>query len=432
MILDPEPGTEVAVTDIDGRDLVSPRAYAERGIPHERWTELRRLDHLHFCEPRGFDSFYAVVRHRDICEISKQPDLFWNRKGIVLESRSQKTILEAESGLGSLRAILVMDPPEHRDYRKVASAWFTPRAIGRVDPVAEQSARRLVDGLVERARGGEGECEFANEVAAQHPLRILATILGLPREQEPKLLELTSQLFASDDPDLQREGQDRLAAAKALAVDFFQLFNEIIEDRRARPRDDLATVLAKGQVNGEPMPPLETLGYFLIVFTAGHDTTKNSLVGGLHALAQHPEEFEKLKRKPELIPSAVEEILRYVSPVNYMKRVVGRDLEFRGQKLREGDNLVLFYGSANRDDTVFDDPFAFRVDRKPNPHLAFGIGEHFCLGAHLARRSQRALLAELVRRLEAIEIVGEPEQIHSSFVVGLKKLPLRYRVSQAA
>jgi cytochrome P450 len=419
------------VTDIDGRDLISPRAYAERGIPHDQWTELRRLDQLHRCEPRGFDSFYPVVRHRDICEISKQPNLFWNRFGIVLESAQQKVILEDEAGLGSLRVIIGMDPPEHRDYRKVATSWFTPRAIGRVDPVAQESARSLVDRLVERASGGEGECEFANEIAAAHPLRILSTILGVPREEEPRILELTNQLFAADDPDLQREGEDRLSAAKALALDFFQMFNEIIQDRRANPTDDLASLLANGLVKGEPMGLLETLGYFLITFSAGHDTTKNALAGGLHALAQHPEEFQKLKRNPELVPSAVEEIVRWTSPVNYMKRVVGEDLEYRGQKLRKGDNLVLFYASANRDEAVFDDPCIFRIDRKPNPHLAFGIGEHFCLGAHLARHSQRALLGELVRRLDSIELAGEPERIHSSFVVGLKKLPLRYRVSAA-
>ena len=419
------------MTRIDGCDLISPRAYAERGIPHDQWTELRRLDHLHFCDPRGFDSFHAVVRHRDICEISKQPDLYWNRFGILLESDQQRTILQAESGLGTLRAILVMDPPDHRDFRRVAAPWFTPRAIGRVDPVAHESARSLVDRLVERASDGEGECEFASEIAAAHPLRILSTILGVPREEEPRILALTTQLFASDDPDLQREGEDRLGAAKALAIDFFHLFNEIIADRRANPRDDLASVLANGRVRGEPMGPIETLGYFLITFTAGHDTTKNALVGGLHALAQHPEEFRKLKRNPELVPRAVEEILRWASPVNYMKRVVGADCEFRGQRLREGDNLVLFYGSANRDEAVFEDPFTFGVDREHNPHLAFGIGEHFCLGAHLARHSQRALLAELVRRLDAIELAGDPERIHSSFVVGLKKLPVRYRVSAA-
>ena len=416
----------------DGRELISPRLYGELGVPHQSWAELRRQGGLPRFEPQGFDSFHAVVRHRDVCEISKRPDVYWSRRGIVLESKQQRTILERESGIGSLRAIIVMDPPEHRDYRKVASPWFTPRAIARVDPVAQESAKALVDGLVRRARDGEGECEFATEIATAHPLRILSTILGVPREEEPRILELTTQLFASDDPDLQREGEDRRAAAKALALDFAKLFREVIEDRRANPRDDLATVLANGRVNGEAMGPAEMLGYFLIVFTAGHDTTKNALVGGLEALARHPGEFAKLKRAPELVPSAVEEILRWSSPVNYMKRVVGEDVEYRGTKLRKGDNLVLFYASANRDEALFDDPFSFRVDRAPNPHLAFGIGEHFCLGAHLARRSQRALLAELVRRIDAVELAAEPERIHSSFVVGLKRLPLRYRIGREA
>jgi hypothetical protein len=421
------------VADIDGHDLIAPRAYAERGVPHDQWTELRRLDHLRFCDPPGFDPFYPIVRHEHICEISRQPDLFWSRFGIVLESEQQKLIINNDGGgLGRVRVIIGMDPPEHRDYRKVAAPWFTPRAIRRVDPMARESARTLVAGMVERASGGEGECEFANDIAAAHPLRILSTILGVPREQEPQILTLTNQLFAADDPDLQREGEDRTEAAKALAIEFLGMFNRIIEDRRANPTDDLASLLANGQVNGSPMGLMETLGYFLITFSAGHDTTKNALAGGIHALAEHPEEFQKLKRNPALIPSAVEEIVRWTSPVNYMKRVVGEDLEFHGQKLSEGDNVVMFYASANRDEAVFEDPFTFRVDRKPNRHLGFGIGQHFCLGAHLARESQKAMLDEIVRRIDSLELAGEPERIHSSFVVGLKKLPLRYRVGQAA
>jgi cytochrome P450 len=422
------------VTEIDGHDLIAPGAYAANGVPHDQWTELRRLDHLHHCEPTGFDAFYPIVRHEHICEISKQPGLFWSRFGIVLESEQQKLIIDQneQGSLGAVRVIIGMDPPEHRDYRKIAAPWFTPRAIQRVDPIARESAHDLVAGMVERASGGEGECEFANDIAAAHPLRILSTILGVPREQEPQILTLTNQLFAADDPELQREGEDRAEAAKSLAIDFFRMFNEIIEDRRANPTDDLASLLANGQVNGEPMGIMETLGYFLITFSAGHDTTKNALAGGIHALAQHPEEFQKLKRNPELIPSAVEEIVRWTSPVNYMKRVVGEDLDFHGQKLCKGDNVVLFYASANRDEAVFEDPFTFRIDRTPNPHLGFGIGQHFCLGAHLARESQKAVLGEIVRRIDSLELAGEPERIHSSFVVGFKKLPLRYRVSQAA
>ncbi|MCP5059756.1 MAG: cytochrome P450 [bacterium] len=372
------------------------------------------------------------MHHEHICEISKQPELFLNRFGIVLESSEQKIILESNQGVAAMRVIIGMDPPEHREFRKVAVPAFTPRGVKRFDPVVQESARNLVDQLVEKASGGDGECEFANDIAAAHPLRVLSTILGVPREMEPQILRLTNELFGADDQDLRREGEDRLKAVEELGKEFFLLFSGIIQDRRENPRDDLASLLANGQVNGEPMGLMETLGYYLITFSAGHDTTKNALAGGICALARNPGEFEKLKRNPELIPSAVEEIVRWTSPVNYMKRVVAEDLDFHGQQLRKGDNLVLFYGSANRDEKVFEDPFTFRVDRKPNPHLGFGIGEHFCLGSHLARASQRALLHELVGRIESLELAGEPEQIQSSFVVGLKKLPLRYRASRAA
>ncbi len=417
------------MTGIDGLDLVSPQAYGERGAPHDQWRELRRLDRLQHCAPEGFDAFHPVVRHDQICEISKQPDRFLSRFGIVLESQEQKRFAQANQGVGQMRAVIVMDPPEHRDYRKVAAHWFTPRAIQRIAPIVEESARSLVDGMVERASGGEGECEFANEIAAAHPLRILSTIIGVPREKEGQLLRLTNELFAADDPDLQRKGEDRGQAVQAMVMEFIQLFNAIIEDRRANPTDDLASLLANAEVNGEPMPLMDTLGYYLITFTAGHDTTKNAIAGGIRALAEHPAEFRKLKRDPDLIPGAVEEIVRWTSPVNYMKRVVAEDLEFRGQPLRKGDNLILFYASANRDESVFEDPYRFRVDRKPNPHLGFGIGEHFCLGTHLARQSQCALLRELVGRVDTLELAGEPAQIASSFVVGLKRLPIRYRTS---
>jgi cytochrome P450 len=424
------PGVDVTL-DIDGIDLIAPTAYGKRGVPHDQWRELRKADGLHRCAPDGFDAFYPVVRHREIREISKQPDRFLSRFGIVLESLEQKRFAQANRGVGQMRAIIVMDPPEHRDYRKVAAAWFTPRAVDRIAPIVKKSARELVDGLVERASDREGECEFANEIAAAHPLRILSTIIGVPREKEAQLLRLTNELFAADDPDLQRKGEDRGQAVQAMVMEFVQLFNGIIEDRRANPTDDLASLLANARVNGQPMSLMDTLGYYLITFTAGHDTTKNALAGGVRALAEHPGEFEKLKRNPDLVPRAVEEILRWTTPVNYMKRVVADDCEFRGQKLRKGENLILFYASANRDEDVFDDPDTFRVDRDPNPHLAFGIGEHFCLGAHLARMSQRALLRELIGRIEALELAGDPVQIVSSFVVGLKRLPIRYRLRRS-
>jgi len=408
----------------NGFDLIDPRPYAASGHPHGSLAELRRRSPLHYCEPPGYAPFWAVTKHADICEISKRPDDFLNAPGIV--HPRDDVHIDRTDGVGAMRTIIEMDPPQHQSFRKVASPWFTPRALGRVDAVAEKSARDVVDALA--ARGREGECDFATEIAIPHPLRILSTILGVSRDDEPRILRLTNQLFASDDPDLQRTGETRQQAMMELGLELFQLFSAIIEDRRANPRDDLATVLANGQVNGAPMGPMETFGYYLITFTAGHDTTKNALAGGLRAFAENPDQLAALQRRPELIASTVEEVVRWTTPVNYMRRTAARDVELRGRKIREGDHLVLYYASANRDEEVFEDPFRFRIDREPNHHLGFGYGEHFCLGAHLARRSQRALFSELARRLESLELAGEPQWIQSSFVVGLKHLPVRYRL----
>jgi cytochrome P450 len=377
------------------------------------------------------EGFWAVTRHEDIRFISRQPDLFLSAPGITLmpEDRSQGP---DQGGLGSMRVVITMDPPEHREVRKVASPWFTPRALARIDEAIDSSARELVDELA--GKTGEGETDLAMGVAVQHPLRILSTALGVPREQEQDILRLSNRLFAPDDPELgtgTADRETRIAEFRKLGQEFLELFLPIIEDRRKNPTDDLASLLANGQVGGEPMGPMETLGYYLIVFNAGHDTTKNALAGGFRALIENPAEFDKVKQDLSRAPDAVEEILRWTSSVNTMKRTAVRDCVVNGQKIREGDALQLYYGSANRDERVFDEPFRFDIDRNPNRHLAFGHGEHFCMGAHLARRSQRAIVEELARRVEHWEIIGEPEWIRASFVVGLKHLPVRYRIRPA-
>ncbi len=417
------------MTITNGEELIDDAHYARNGPPHDIWTELRNESPVHRCESPTYEPFWAVTKHADIVEISTQPELFCSEPGIVVLNRAQEKAF-ARSAFTMMRVIINIDPPEHREVRKVSSHVFTPRAIRAMDEVIERSAREVVDKLA--VDGGEGECDFANDVAAAHPLRILSTMLGVPREQEPDILRLTNQLFANQDPELQREGEDRTQATMELGQELYQQFDGIIQDRRSCPRDDLASVLANGTVGGEPMGMLETVGYFLIVFTAGHDTTKNALVGGMRALIENPDELAKVRAHPERVEKAVEEIVRWTSPVNYMKRTATRDTVVRGQEIAEGDSVVMFYASANRDEDVFEDPFRFRVDRDPNRHLGFGIGEHFCLGANLARRSQRALLLELANRVESAELAGEPEQIQSSFVVGLKHLPIRYRIRASA
>ncbi|MGH0031271.1 MAG: cytochrome P450 [Myxococcota bacterium] len=407
----------------DGADLIESRSYAENGPPHESWKQLREHSPVHRCEPEGWGPFWAITKHEDICRIGKDPESFLSYPGITKQPLGQT--IDREEGIGAMRTIIEMDPPQHREFRKVASPFFTPRAMRHVESIVQESARDLLDELA----GRDGECDFAMDVAVKHPLRVLCTILGVSREQEPRILELTNQLFAGDDEELGFKGEDRDAEIMKLGLELFQLFEPIIADRRANPRDDLATVLANGKVNGEPMGPMETLGYYLITFTAGHDTTKNALAGGMHALVNNPEQFQKLRNDPGLAKTAVEEIVRWTSPVNYMKRTASRDAVVGEQKIAEGEEVILFYASGNRDADVFDEPFAFRVDRTPNRHIGFGHGEHFCLGAHLARRSQVALITELARRVESVEQAGPEQWIESSFVVGLKHLPVRYKMA---
>jgi cytochrome P450 len=413
----------------NGDELVEGGYYAEHGPPHDIWTRLRHESPVHRCEPTRYEPFWAITKHADIIEISTQPELFRSEPGIVVLDKTQEAAFET-SAFSMMRVVIMIDPPEHREVRKVSSHVFTPRAVRALDDVITRSAREVVDRLAEG--GPEGECDFATDVAVAHPLRILSTMLGVPREQEPDILRLTNQLFANEDPELQREGDDRTQAMLELGQELYQMFDAIVEDRRREPRDDLASVLANGLVGGSPLGPMETIGYFLITFTAGHDTTKNALVGGMRALIENPDELAKVRAHPERVEKAVEEIVRWTSPVNYMKRTAAADTMVGGQRIAAGESVVMFYASANRDEDVFDDPFDFRVDRDPNRHLGFGIGEHFCLGANLARRSQRALLLELAQRLEWAELAGEPEQIQSSFVVGLKHLPMRYRIREAA
>jgi cytochrome P450 len=408
----------------DGRELLDPQYYAQNGPPHEIWTRLRRASPVHWCDGiPEIEPFWAITRHADICWISSRPELFISEPGIRPAPRTRERL---QSDFDKMRVVISTDPPEHRKLRKVASPWFTPRALRRIDGAVEECARRLIDEL-----GREGETDLARGLAVSHPLRILATALGVSREHEQRILELSNKLFAPADPDL-GGGLNQPEHFRKLGQEFVKLFLPIIENRRKHPTDDLASLLANAKIDGEPMGPMETLGYYLIIFNAGHDTTKNALAGGFRALIEHPAEFDKVRRDESRAADAVEEILRWTSSVNYMKRTAVRDVELGGRKIREGEAVLMFYGSANRDESVFEDPFRFTIDRNPNRHVAFGYGEHFCLGAHMARRSQRALIQELARRVERWEIAGEPKWIASSFVIGLKQLPVRYRLAPRA
>ena len=406
---------------IESLHLVEPTSYSTRGYPHEEWATLRKSAPVERFEPEGWPPFWAITRHADIVEISKSPQSFLNSDGINFEPVD--TILRDDAQV-QMRTIIEMDNPDHRKYRGVASRFFTPRSLGKWDPMIEALAVKLVDSL-----GEEGEADWVQDVASLHPLSIICRILGAPEEDEPFVLKTTNEIFGRDDPEFQRPGMTAQESVMAAAMDFGGYFHKILEDRRKTPREDLVSLFANARVDGEPMNEVDTMGYCLVMFIAGHETTRGGLTGGMQALLDHPDQLAKWKSDPDgYTKSGVEEILRYVTPVNTMARTVADDIEIGGRQMKAGDRLIMYYASANRDEDVFEAPDEFRIDRNPNPHLAFGIGEHFCLGAHLARKSQQALFREFVSRVEFLEQTGEAERTASNLVPGIKRLPIRYRL----
>jgi cytochrome P450 len=418
---------------LDQLDVISARGYGERGYPHAEWARLRRESPVHFMRPEGYDPFWAVTKHADITEVSKQPKVFQSAGRFILFPRAIAPVGEPqEDGLVSdppLRMLVNMDPPEHRDYRKLVSGWFTPRAVRSLEARLEEITRDIFDDLA--GDGSERECDFVRDVAALQPLRMITEILGIPREREDFVLKVTNQNFGLEDPEFAIEGEtpeQRLA----FIGEAFNYLKEITEDRRRSPRNDLSTVLANATLGGEPVPEFELFSLYFLVMVAGHDTTRNAISSGLMAFLEHPDQLEKLKRDPSLVDRAADEIVRWTTPVNHFSRTATRDYELRGQQIRAGDSVALFYASANRDEDIFEDPFAFRIDRDPNPHLGFGVGEHFCLGAHLARMDLRVFWRQLAERIVSIEPAAPAELLHASFVGGPKRLPVKLRLAPAA
>ena len=409
-------------------DVITARLYGEHGYPHQAWTRLRRESPVHWCEPPGYRPFWAITKHADITEVSTQPDKFRSAGRFILFPEAATLQGPTLEEAPPLRMLVNMDPPEHRDYRKLVSHWFTPRAIGHLEGRLEQITREIFDDLAKD--GGTYECDFVREVAALQPLRMITEMLGIPREKEPFVLRVTNENFGIEDPEFQRQGDTR-ADRLGFLQEAFTYLSEIMAERRADPREDLTTVLATATFNGEPIPTFELFSLYFLVMVAGHDTTRNAISGGLLALLEHPDELEKLRRNPALVETATDEIVRWTTPVNHFARTATVDYELRGRHIKPGDSVALFYASANRDEEVFPDPFVFRIDRDPNPHLGFGVGEHFCLGAHLARLDLKVFFRQFAERVESIELAAPVQRLHASFVGGPKRMPIRYRLKPA-
>ncbi len=414
---------------LDTVDVIGAEHYGEHGYPHEEWALLRREAPVFRYVRPGFDPFWAITKHADVVSISKQPELFLNRPRMAMFHNSLRPDAGPEPAAGRglrIRMLLNMDPPEHRRYRKIAFGWFTPRALQRLRPRIEEIARGILDDI---ANGGApSECDFVTDVAARLPLKVIAEILGVPEKDEGLVLQLSNQGVGAQDPEFRGGYANAREARREALLSLLAYFAELAAERRREPRDDFVSLLANVKLDGKPLPDVELLSYFGLIAIAGHETTRNATSGGLLAFLENPGEWAQLRKDLSLVPSAAEEIIRWTSPVVQFSRTAVYDVELRGQKIRAGDPLVLFYPSANRDEEVFEEPFRFRVDRSPNPHVAFGIGEHFCLGASLAQLELRILFRQLAERLEHLEPAGPVEFLHSSFVGGVKHLPIRYRL----
>jgi cytochrome P450 len=318
-----------------------------------------------------------------------------------------------------------MDPPDHAKYRRVASKNFTPRAVQGWEPKVRRITREIIDRAAEKER-----IDFVADVSAPITIAVIALMLGVPERDWPLLFRWTNEVIAPEDPEFQREGSAESTLDQA-RMELFQYFDAMSRDRRAKPREDIVSVVANGQVEGNPLNPVELLSYYLLLVVAGNETTRNAMTGGLLTFLEHPGEWRKLQKDAALLEPAVEEVVRWITPVIQFCRTAERDAQLRDKTIRAGQSACLFYASANRDEDVFEDPDTFRIDRIPNRHIGFGVGEHVCLGAHLARLELREAFGQLRERLVRAELAGPVERARSSFVGGIKRAPMRWEIREA-
>jgi cholest-4-en-3-one 26-monooxygenase len=380
------------------------------------WTRLRADAPVAYVEPPGFEPFWAITKHVDILEISKQPLRFSSAQGITL--RPSGVVFPPSE------MVVMLDPPRHGPMRRVVSGGFTPRAVrSRRDHI-----ERIAVGILDDSAppGAPGQLDFVERIAAPFPLGVIAWILGVPTEDWDLLFRSSNEVIGKDDPEFRRPGETPGQTSRRARGELHAYFEQLIAQRRSDPREDLVSELIQAEVDGAPLTAEQLVAYCELLVEAGNETTRNAISGGLLAFSEHRSAWDTLSEEPELLPDAVEEILRWVSPISHFTRTATEDCEVRGVTIRAGDQVALYYASANRDEEVFDDPFEFRVERRPNPHLAFGFGEHFCMGAHFARVELETIFRHLLTRLDSFEVTGPVERLTSIVNGSIKHLPLGY------
>ncbi len=422
--------TEIANT------IVDPKAYAHWERSHGAFAELRKSAPLDVAQPEGFDPFWVVTKFEDIQAVERQNELFHNgdRPTTLTTKAADQKVRELTGGSPHLvRSLVQMDNPDHANYRHLTQDWFLPQNLRQLEARIREIAKEFVDRMFDM---GES-CDFARDVAFLYPLRVVMEVIGVPQADEPRMLKLTQELFGSTDEDMNRAGANTedsspdefVALINEVVADFFEYFSAMTEDRRANPRQDLASVIANGKIDGQPLGHLEAMSYYVIAATAGHDTTSASTASALWALAERPDQFKKLKDNPDLLPKLIEESIRWETPVKHFMRSATADTELRGKKIAKGDWLMLSYPSGNRDEDKFTNPFDFDIERSPNKHISFGYGAHVCLGQHLGRMEMRLLFEELLPRLASVELADEPTRVAAAFVSGPKSVPIRFKAA---
>jgi cholest-4-en-3-one 26-monooxygenase len=408
----------------DGTDLLCPAAYARGGYPWARWDQLRREAPISQLMLAG-KPYWAITRHADITTIGRSPELFLNGPKLVIRDTSG----DDPSFASRPKSLIEMDNPQHRAHRRLISNRFTPRALKSIHGDIDRIAREIVEKLL--AKGDGATIEFVEHVSAPLPIAVIAWLLGVDESDWNLIFDWTNRIIGGDDPEYQPIGRTRQEDGLSAMTELFTYFAKLVEERRRNPKDDLISLFTQAEVDGKKLDMMEILAWCQIIVVAGNETTRNATSGGLLAFIEHPEQLRRLQADPGLMRPAIEEVVRWTSPIIHFGRTAARDTVVSGVGIRAGEELALFYPSANRDEAVFPDPYTFRIDRHPNPHVGFGVGEHFCAGAHLARLELEMAFKYLLPRIAEIEVAGPIDRLHSNLVGGIKRLPIRYRLKAA-
>jgi cholest-4-en-3-one 26-monooxygenase len=405
-------GTTADVTPID---LSDSRSFVP-GVPHAWLAYLRRHDPVHWQDEPGGPGYWAVTRYEDCVTVNRDFERFSSSaQGTMPFELSEEEV--AQQGL----MMLNMDPPLHTRYRRLVNKGFTPRMVRDLDESIHRSADTIIDQVVEA-----GSADFVTDLSAELPLQVIAELLGVPQDDRHKMFDWSNKMVGNEDPEYQTNNELALTAAMELYAYAAQLFGQ----KRIDPHADLMSVLTTVEVEGERLSEMELELFFLLLTVAGNETTRNLMSGGMHAFFQHPDQWQRLRDDRSLLPGAVEEMLRFVTPVMNFRRTAMCDAVLSGTKISQGDKVVFYHASGNRDEDVFEQPDAFDIGRDPNPHIAFGGGgPHFCLGANLARMEIRVMFEHLLDRLPDIRQDGDVQRLQSQFINGVKHLPVAFTPS---